>query len=177
MHQCQLPKAHCRLETNLQCDCLPRKVTVELPATLSAVSGMDSSSNISDHLLQDLLHKANATLTPHQGSSVSTGSCLWKHLFSCKKKINKFSQLYATVQNYIKPMSNFYWLLHKPVGTAVGEGAQENTKDCKPMVHIYCIYIYMRKYRNVWENTHKTLQMGPSLLQSITLCPLKWAVE
>lgn len=27
-----------------------------------------------------------ATSTPHQGSSVSTGSCLWKHLFSHVKK-------------------------------------------------------------------------------------------
>lgn len=43
------------------------------------------------------------------------------------------SEQYATVLNHVNSMSNFYWLLHKPVGTAVREGAQENIRDCKPM--------------------------------------------
>lgn len=43
------------------------------------------------------------------------------------------SEWYATVLNHVNSMSNFYRLLHKPVGTAVRKGAQENIGDCKPM--------------------------------------------
>lgn len=77
----------------------------------------------------------------------------------------------------VNSMSNFYRLLHKPVGTAVREGAQETIGDCKPMKASgsYILYIW----GNIWV-MYKGINIEYNkwgLLQDITLCPLKWAAE
>lgn len=147
MQQCQLQKAHCRLDTNLQGYCLPRKVKVKCQATLSAAHTVVANSISAHETFGKRRTPTTATLTPHQDSSVSTGSCLWKHLFSNVGK--RTPERFATgkIKSSPNSMSNFYRLLHKPVGTGVRERGQAwvNIGDCKPIESnsSYILYIYI----------------------------------
>lgn len=83
--------------------------------------------------LQGLLQKANATKS-HINATSGLICIYW--FMSLETSVLSYqgeSKQYATALNYINSMSSFYRLLHKPVGTAVREGAQENIRDCKPM--------------------------------------------